>query len=50
MGFSESGASFYYVEITLNGKEITNSTEPKLKFTYYVNPLMKNITTYKGPL
>lgn len=49
MGFSDSRASFYYVEVTLNGKEIT-ATDPKIKFIYYIDPSIKNITTNKGPL
>jgi hypothetical protein len=47
MGFSDSGAPFYYVAITLNGKE---KTEQLIKFTYYIDPQIRNITPNRGPL
>lgn len=34
-GYSDSSAPFYYISITLNGKEITDS---RIKFIYYVDP------------
>lgn len=46
-GFSEGTAPFYYVAITLNGKEYT---EAKIKFIYYIDPQIKSITPNKGPL
>jgi hypothetical protein len=46
-GFSEAGAPFYYIGITLNGKEITNSS---IKFIYYIDPVIKSISPNKGPL
>jgi hypothetical protein len=46
-GFSEAGAPFYYIGITLNGKEMINST---IKFIYYIDPVIKSITPNKGPL
>jgi len=46
-GFSDSAAPFYYIGITLNGKEITNTT---IKFVYYIDPQIKSVTPNKGPL
>lgn len=37
MGFSDSRSPYYYVEVTLNGKEVT-LTDPKIKFMYYIDP------------
>ena len=47
MGFSEDHSPFYFVGLTLNGKEFTES---KLKFIYYIDPQIKSITPNKGPL
>jgi hypothetical protein len=49
MGFAGEGnsAPFYYIAITLNGKEITNTT---LKFTYYIDPKILSIDPNLGPL
>lgn len=48
LGYSETGGvPFYNISITLNGKEITES---KLKFIYYIDPSIKSITPYLGPL
>jgi hypothetical protein len=47
-GFAEAGAPFYFVSVTMNGgKEISNTT---LRFTYYIDPIIKSITPNKGPL
>lgn len=48
-GFSEAGgAPFYYVSVTMNGgKEIANTS---VKFTYYIDPVIKSVTPNKGPL
>lgn len=46
-GYSDVGVPFYYVSVTLNGKEISDS---KIKFTYYVDPSIKSITPNKGPI
>jgi len=47
LGFAEAGAPFFYIGITLNGKEVTNSS---LKFIYYIDPTIKSITPNKGPM
>ncbi len=46
MGFS-AGVPFYYIGITLNGKENVNTS---LKFVYYIDPVIKSITPNLGPL
>lgn len=43
----ERGAPYYLIAITLNGKEIVNTT---LKFIYYIDPVINSITPNKGPL
>lgn len=47
LGFSDSGAPFYYISLTLNGKDRLNTT---MKFVYYVDPTIKSVTPNKGPL
>jgi hypothetical protein len=47
-GFSDSvHAPWYNISITLNGMELTDS---KLKFIYYVDPTIKSINPFLGPL
>jgi hypothetical protein len=45
-GFSE-GTPWYNISITLNGKEFH---ETKVKFTYYIDPVMKSVTPNIGPI
>ena len=40
-------APFYFLEITINGKEISG---PKAKFTYYLDPLIKVTSPNLGPM
>lgn len=42
-----ASAPWYYLAITLNGKEVTQT---KFKFTYYYDPSIKSITPALGPL
>jgi hypothetical protein len=47
-GYSESGAApFYYISVTLNGREFANTS---IKFIYYIDPVIKSVTPNKGPL
>lgn len=47
-GYSESGAApFYYISVTLNGREFTNTS---IKFIYYIDPVIKSVSPNKGPL
>jgi hypothetical protein len=46
LGYSDK-APFYYITITLNGQQ---TSETRVKFTYYVDPIIKSIHPNKGPL
>ena len=46
-GFSDSGAPFYYLSVTLNGKDIAG---PYQTFTYYIDPSITKIYPNKGPM
>lgn len=41
------GVPWFNISITLNGKEITDSRQ---KFTYYIDPTIKSITPFLGPI
>ena len=46
-GSSGDEAAFYFLEITINGKDIDG---PKMKFMYYTDPLVKTTSPDLGPL
>ncbi len=46
-GFSDSHAPFYFIAVTLNGVETSNSN---IKFIYYVDPFIWQVHPHKGPL
>jgi len=46
MGFADEHAPFYYVSVTLNGVE---QSESLIKFIYYIDPTISSVTPNKGP-
>ncbi len=46
-GFSDQGAPFYEVSITLNQRDVAG---PVQKFTYYIDPPINSVTPNKGPM
>ena len=47
MGFADEHAPFYYVAVTLNGVE---TSESLIKFIYYIDPPIHSISPNKGPM
>lgn len=46
-GYADNSAPFYFVSITLNGKEITDA---KIKFIYYIDPQIHSVLPGIGPI
>ena len=44
---SDTGAPFYYVSVTLNGREWADT---RIKFIYYVDPSLQSVLPPVGPV
>ena len=44
---ADTGAPFYLVSVTINGREWANST---IKFTYYIDPQINSVFPAVGPM